>query len=61
MTNRTIDARDRLILALDVKDIPQARQMVAALEGMGRILQSRADPAMGGGRRRFHALAACGR
>src|SRR5437773_8497248 len=34
MTNRTIDARDRLILALDVQDIPQAREMVTALEGI---------------------------
>src|ERR1051326_3118481 len=34
MTNRTIDARERLILALDVKDIPQAREMVGSLDGV---------------------------
>src|SRR5437773_7899203 len=39
MTNRTIDPRDRLILALDVKDIPQAAEMVAALDGVVRFFK----------------------
>ena len=34
MTNRTMDPRDRLILALDVKDIPEARDLVKALDGV---------------------------